>query len=1066
MAFDVKTAWAGALTPTSARIVADTAPPTNGSLLVADNEAMTGAVTIGPVTATINGVLSFTVTGLDPDTRYWYVVDAGGLNTAYKGTFRTHPGPAGEPLSYIFGAAGDAGLTGAGDDSYITTAVSNNPVFDTMAAQSRAEEWAWFSHLGDLHYRNYNVNDPALFRTAYDDVHNFNLGFNPAARQGTFLRGQGITYIWDDHDFGGNDSSRLSASNPAANLVYREMVPHYPLGSGGSSGIYQSWQVGRVLYVASDCRSFRDPNSDPQTPAKTMLGTGQKAWMETLLATARDSGAEALVWQSSSRWIGGPDTWSSFEHERAEMVEMFGDLGWLDRMIYMTADEHALSICSGPYNPYGHFPMFMLASMDSSFGGNTTAIYDVGQSAGRQRYGTMRVTDHGHTIALTGTGYIDGQVWKAYAKHVHVGGTVIALDYTAGHVSEPFAPTDDDQKVRNEVTAQRVDGGEYTYTKREGPNNVNDPAEDPDGIGVYDEGAQLNVASDAQLPDLASWRVHLGSVAEDRYPSVRIDLAKNPALADEMTGLYLGDRVTVSDPPAWLAPDPIELIAEGGTETIGHPIDWDVVLNASPGSPWKVAQLAEPLDLSLADGTFETGAADWTGSNCTFVQDNTQAYRGSYSGKLTVTGTPSQAFVRPVTAKRVPITAGQSYRASLWAYSPTGYATTSVAIDWRDSVGAYISTDSAIAAIPAGQWTLYSVLATAPANAAFAVYGPTLGANPPAGTVLHVDEVRLREAVATGQSAGPNQPNRLDTSNSQLVAAVNSTATSLTVRTPPNGIFDRAPWIISTGLSTAPNLKPTHFPFDLKLGGEVVRVTACTPATWDSFTRTTASSWGTASSGQAWTNSGGTATDYSTNGSLGVHALGTVNVSRFSTVPAAGADVDVRVDLASSALATGGPQYVHLIARSLDVNNQYAARLAFNTNQTITLVIQKRVGGTQTDLTSVTIPGVHAANRFFTLRFQVEGSDLRAMAWERGAAVPGRWQATVTDTSLTAAGSIGVRSVLGSTNTNTLPVTVSADNLEVTGTQVMTVQRSINTVVKAQAAGTPVSLAQPAPVPL
>jgi hypothetical protein len=1067
VAFDVKSVWAGALTSSSARVVADTAPPTNGSLLVADNEAMTGAVTVGPVTASAEGILSFTVTGLDADTRYWYVVDAGGLNTSYKGTFRTHPGPVGEPLSYIFGAAGDAGLTGVGDDSYITTAVSNNPVFDTMTAQSRAEEWAWFSHLGDLHYRNISTNTPASFRTAYDENFNFNLGFNPAARQGTFLRQQGITYIWDDHDFGGNDSNRTAASNPAANQVYRECVPHYPL-AGGSTGIYQSWQVGRVLYVATDSRSFRDPNSDPQKPSKTLLGTGQKVWFENLLTTARDSGAEALVWQSSSRWIGGDDTWSSFLHEQDEMVQMFGDTGWLDRMAFMTADEHALSICSGPYNPYGHFPMFMFASMDSSYGTNSTAIYDVGQRQGRQQYGTMRVTDLGHTIALTGTGYVNGAVWKTYTKHVHVGTTVIALDYTAGDVSEPFEPTDDDQKVRNEFTAQRVDGGEATYSKLEGPNNVNDPADDPDGIGVYDEALQLNVADDNQLADLAAWRVHLGTVDEDRYPTVRIDLAKNPDLADEMTSLYLGDRLTVANPPPWMAPDIIDLIAEGGTETVGHPNDWDVVLNASPGTPWKVAQVATPQ--LLVQGSFETDLTGWTADNGSIARvasPGVPPFGGAWSVQITPNGTSGSGGVNgPLTAAGTVIP-GEQYIASCWVYSPGGWSDIQACLDWYNAAGTFLSSGTGTGtAVPAGQWTLLSQTFTAPANASRLVPRGRHGGTPAAGNIWYADQITVREARATGYSAAPNLPNRADTSACQLVTAVTSTGTSFTVHTPPDEVFDQAPWIISTGLSTAPNLQPTQFPFDVRLGGEVVRVTACAPVLWDSFTRTTANGWGTASSGQTWVNTGGAAAEYSTNGSVGAHSLTSVNVSRYTTIGVAGADVELRADAATSVLATGGPHYVHLVARYLDANNMYAGRLAFNTNQTLQLVIQKRVGGTQTDLVTVNIPGVHAAAAFYTLRFQVEGTTLRAMAWPVGGHPPGRWQATVTDTSLTAAGSVGVRTVLSSANTNTLPVTASWDNFEVTTTQVMTVQRSINNVVKAQAAGAGLSLAQPAPLAL
>lgn len=910
MALDCKSVWAGALTDTSVRVVADTAPPTNGSLLVADNEAMTGAVTIGPVTATINGILDFSVTGLDPDTQYWYVVDAGGLNVSYKGTFRTHPGAAGEPLSYIFGAAGDAGLVGAGNDSYITSAVSNNPVFDTMRLQCAAEGWAWFSHLGDLHYRNYNVNDPGLFRAAYDENHNFNLGFNPAARQGMFLRGQAITYVWDDHDFGGNDSNRTVASNPAANLAYRECVPHYPLGSGGSTGIYQSWQVGRVLYVATDSRSFRDPNSAPQTPSKTLLGTAQKAWFENLLTTARNDGAEALVWQSSSRWIGGTDTFSSFEHERAELVQMFGDTGWLNRMIFMTADEHALSVCSGPYNPYGRFPMFMFASMDSSYGTNSTAIYDVGQNQGRQQYGTMRVADNGHTISLTGTGYINGSVWKAYTKHVHVGGTLIALDYTAGDVSEPFEPTDDDQKVRNEITASRVDGGEYTYSKLEGPNNVNDPAEDPDGIGVYDEGVQLNVATDEQLPDMASWRVHLGTADEDRYPSVRIDLAKNPDLADAMTGLYLGDRITVATPPPWMAPDTINLIAEGGTETIGHPNDWDVVLNASPGSPWIVAQL--------------------------------------------------------------------------------------------------------------------------PASAA---------------------------------SAGPNRPNRLDTARSQLVNAVGAADTELIVHTVQNGIFDRAPWIISAGLADAGNLKPTQFPFDLKLGGEVVRATAIKPLAYDSFTRTVAAgSWGTSDGGQAWTLVGGTTTERSVDGSRGLVNLPSApSTLRFQLLPTAVGDCDIRTRLSVDQVATGASMVPGVLLRYNGTSAYYRARIHFGVSGGMFASVTRdttQVGGTPT------LPYTYAALDEFELRVRLIGHRILMRVWRVAAPEPHIWHHDQEITANTiAAGQVGCTASAFAGLTNVSP-NIRFDRYEVITPQRVTVTRSINTVVKAQAAGTAVSLAQPATVAL
>lgn len=1063
MALSVKSIWAGALTATSVRVIADTAPATAGTLKVADNVGMTGPISIGPVSPSADGILAFTVTGLTPNTRYWYLVNDGADNVSYKGTFKTHPGAIGDPASYIFGAAGDAGLTGDGDESTVTSGVSNGIVFPTMTAQSLAEDWAWFSHLGDLHYRNITTNDVTLFRAAYDDNFNYNLGFNPGARQGTFLRGQAITYIWDDHDFGGNNSDRTVASRPAAQQVYRECVPSYPLAD--AAGIYQSWQVGRVLYVATDSRSFRDPNSNPVTPTKTMLGTAQKAWLENLLTT---TSAEALVWQSSSRWVGGTDTWQDFSYERAEMVQLFGDTGWLDRMLFMTADMHSVSICTGPNNAYGRFPMFMFAGMDAG-AWSTGPEYDIGCIPGRRQYGTMRVQDNGHTIALTGTGWHDGTVLMSHTAYVHVGNPVFALDYAAGHVSEPLSPTDDDQGLRNEITAQRVDGGEYTYAKTTGPNNTGDPAASADAVGLYEEGVSVNVSDDDQLPDQAAWRVHLGTVDEDRYPSVRIDLAKNPDLADEITGLYVGDRVTIANPPAWMAPDVIDLIAEGGTETVGHPNDWDAEFNASPGSPWTVAQLPRPQ--AIVHATFETDLDGFTGEGGAAVArvaaPGLPPFDTSWSVRITPDGvTATGGAVGPLTATSTVIP-GEQYLLTMWAYSATGMADVRPGVHWYDQAGTFLSSDGGVQpALPAGVWTLMTSVVTAPANATRAKARARHGGTPAASAVWHADEVAIWETRATGYSAGPNKPNRLDTSGTLLVSAVTSSATQLIVHTPPNGVFSLAPWIISTGPAAAPNLQPTHFPFDLRLGGEVVRVTACEPTVWDSFTRTTSSGWGTANSGQSWTTNGGSASDYSTNGSVGLVSLGSVNVSRYTVVPAPHTDVDMTADVATPVLATGGPHYMHLMARWLDANNMYVARLGFTNTQTLQLVLQKRVGGTQTDLVTVTVPGTHVAGAFYTIRFQLDGSTLRAKAWPKTVAEPVNWHATVTDTALTAAGSLGMRSLLSSANTNTLPVAASWDNLQLSTTQRMTVTRSINTVVKAQAAGAAVSLAQPAPVPL
>jgi hypothetical protein len=288
--------------------------------------------------------------------------------------------------------------------------------------------------------------------------------------------------------------------------------------------------------------------------------------------------------------------------------------------------------------------------------------------------------------------------------------------------------------------------------------------------------------------------------------------------------------------------------------------------------------------------------------------------------------------------------------------------------------------------------------------------------------------------------------------DSQLLTAIGTSDTTIDV-IPAAGETDL--WTTDTA----------EVPWDIRVGGEIMRVTAVTPEVNDTFTRTTSSSWGTADTGQAWTTAGGSASEYSTNGTQGLHSVGTVNFSRFSVVSSL-VDADVRVEVQTSVLAAGGPQYAHLVARYVDVNTFYSARLAFNTDQTVTLVLQKRVAGAQTDMSSVATPLTHAAATAYLLRFQLAGSTLRAKAWAVGEVEPPVWYLTTTDSALVAAGPAGVRSTLDAANSNTLPVTFTYDNFQVTNPQTMTVTRSINGVVKAHSAGEALSLAHPIPFAL
>lgn len=254
---------------------------------------------------------------------------------------------------------------------------------------------------------------------------------------------------------------------------------------------------------------------------------------------------------------------------------------------------------------------------------------------------------------------------------------------------------------------------------------------------------------------------------------------------------------------------------------------------------------------------------------------------------------------------------------------------------------------------------------------------------------------------------------------------------------------------------------PGDYPSIMKVGGETVQATSCIAFMKDAFGRTVANGWGTSDSNKVWSTGGGSASDYAVGSGYGSHTIASVAVSRRTFTDYVATDFDGSVSIAVSATATGASLYGGLTARHSSGDNLYHARIVFTTAGVLNLDIRKRVGGTESAVGSTFVPGIsYVAGTFYRLRFQVEGSTLRAKVWRTTSNEPGAWHIETTDTSLVTSPFIGVRSasVTGNTNVN---AQVRYDNLEVDNVQSFTVVRSINGIVKAHADEEPIDLAKP-----
>lgn len=193
----------------------------------------------------------------------------------------------------------------------------------------------------------------------------------------------------------------------------------------------------------------------------------------------------------------------------------------------------------------------------------------------------------------------------------------LVLDYATGAIFEPFVPVDDDQHTLNDITVSRTDGSSAREVLSTGPLSVQPP---PNGVGKYDTDVPISALSDSYLPDQASWRLHVGTIDAARFPTVTLELAgskfaASATLTAAVRDLTIGDLLEVTNPPAWIPPDAIDLIVEGYTETL-LPFSHAFTFNCSTGLAWETGVYNETgntgtrysSDGSTTAGTMTTGA--------------------------------------------------------------------------------------------------------------------------------------------------------------------------------------------------------------------------------------------------------------------------------------------------------------------------------------------------------------------------------------------------------------------------------------------------------------------------
>lgn len=224
--------------------------------------------------------------------------------------------------------------------------------------------------------------------------------------------------IWDDHDYGLNDNDYSNPMKDVSLKAFKNYWANPAYGLPETPGVFFTYSYGGIDFFFLDVRYHRSPNGDPAGPDKTMLGAGQRAWLQAAL---KASTAPFKILLSGSGWslAKGPtgDAWSAFVDERNALFE-FIRTNHIEGVVLMSGDTHVAELNCIPWSDNGGYDLYDLTTsplaqrMETSWLDRRPEIRIRQVFAGDNNFGLLRFdTTDEPTLSYTVVNTYGRQAW-------------------------------------------------------------------------------------------------------------------------------------------------------------------------------------------------------------------------------------------------------------------------------------------------------------------------------------------------------------------------------------------------------------------------------------------------------------------------------------------------------------------------------------------------------------------------------------------------------------------------------------------------------------------------------
>ncbi len=282
-------------------------------------------------------IARFKIDRLEFGTRYDYEVYLDGLRVplSYGASFQSQKmwryrlKPADEVPTFRIAIGSCAYINDADYDRPGNSYGGGYEIFRSIAAQ-KPDAMIW---LGDnVYYREADWLNETAMRYRY--AHSRSL---PEMQE--LLASTHQYAIWDDHDFGPNDSDRAYRSRGRSLEIFKDYWANSTYGTSETPGIFGRFEWNDVEFFLLDNRYYRSPNRTPLNPKKQMFGEAQLQWLMDSLVSSSAPFKIVAGGNQMMNPLTPFEAFGSFPDEQKRLIDFIRDAK-VPGVMFISGDRH------------------------------------------------------------------------------------------------------------------------------------------------------------------------------------------------------------------------------------------------------------------------------------------------------------------------------------------------------------------------------------------------------------------------------------------------------------------------------------------------------------------------------------------------------------------------------------------------------------------------------------------------------------------------------------------------------------------------------------------------------